>query len=286
MMNALEYLERNMDGDIDVNEAAGSACMSSFHFQRMFHMLTGVTVADYVRRRRLTLAAQELASTTARVGDVAIKYGYESPEAFSKAFSKAHGIAPSASKRPGVRLKAFPRLSFHISIRGDQDMEYTIAERAAFTVVGRAVRVSCKDGENLKTIPAFWGQVSTDGTIEALKTLSKGAKITGLSILGICTEFSGDMQEFTYLVAVETTDRIAPDGFVVKEIGAATWAAFDSVGPMPGAIQSVWQRIFSEFFPSTGFEHAPGLPELEVYGQGNPYDEDYHCQVWVPIVRK
>ena len=286
MMDALDYLEAHLNVDCDVAEAASVACSSPFHFQRMFYMLTGVTVAEYVRKRRLSLAAQELASSNIKVIDAALKYGYDTPEAFCKAFRKAHGLTPSAARRSGARLKVFPRLSFQISLKGDQEMDYRIVEKPAFSIVGKARRVSTRDGENMKVIPEFWNQTMRDGDVERLSALAHWDQVTDASFLGICMEFQHDQQEFTYLIAVEKREAPAPDGFVEKSIPAATWAVFESVGALPDAIQKVWGRIFSEFFPSTGFEHVEGGPELEVYPGGDVAADDYQCEVWVPVIKK
>jgi len=285
MMGALDYIERHMDGDIDMGEAASIACASPFHFQRMFHMLTGVTVVEYIRKRRLTLAAQELASTRVKVIDVALKYGYDTPEAFCKAFRRAHGITPSEARKAESRLKAVPRISFHVSLKGDQEMDYRIVEKPAFKVAGKGVRVSTKDGENLRTIPAFWQESMSNGTVDKLaKSVTPGG-VTGGAMLGICADFRQDIQEFTYIIGIENQDGVAPSGFELRSIPAANWAVFEAVGPLPDALQSVWARIFSEFFPSTGYEHAEGIPEIEVYPGNDVTADDYKCEVWVPIVK-
>lgn len=163
MAKALDYLEEHLEDALEIDEAAKMAYSSSFHFQRMFYMLTGNTVAEYVRKRRLTLAAQELAVNDVRVLDVALKYGYDSPESFAKAFKKIHGVSPSSAREPGISLKAYPRLSFHLSLKGDQDMDYRIEEKPAFTVAGKGIRVTTRDGENTRLIPKFWGESYDNG---------------------------------------------------------------------------------------------------------------------------
>lgn len=278
MTAALEYLEQTMDAPLDIAAAARTAYSSPFHFQRMFYVLTGMTVAEYVRKRKLTLAAQELAVGNAKVLDVSLKYGYESPEAFTKAFRKIHGIPPSAAREPGKKLKAFPRLSFQISLKGDEAMDYKIVTKEAFRVVGKSIRVTTRDKENLRLIPKFWEDSMKNGIYEKLCNTSADG-----NILGICADFSREMEEMTYMIAVEPGEK-GTEGMEVRELPAATWAVFQSVGPMPGAIQKVWSRIFSEWFPATGYEHAGG-PELEVYLPGCPTDPEYRCEVWVPIVK-
>lgn len=279
MNKALIYLDGCMEKEVNIEEAARLAYSSTFHFQRLFHALTGFTVAEYVRKRRLTLAAQELAAGSGRVLDVALKYGYDTPESFSKAFRKVHGISPSAAREPGVSLKAFPRLSFHISLKGDKDMNYKIMDKEAFQVIGKSIRVTTRDGENLRRIPAFWQEVMQDGTHDRLSALAGK-----MGLLGICMDFDQQQEMITYLIAIEKPEGPTPEGFEEREMPASTWAVFESVGVLPQAIQKVWERIFSEWFPATGYEHAGG-PELEVYPDG-PNDENYRCEVWVPIIKK
>lgn len=281
MMNkALDYLEEHLEESLDIEEAAKVTFSSSFHFQRMFNMLTGVTVAEYVRKRRLTLAAQELASSNIKVLDAALKYGYDSPESFSKAFRRVHGISPSAAREPGVSLKAFPRLSFHISLKGDKDMDYRIIVKDAFKVYGKGVKVTTKDGENKELIPQFWKECHTDGFCKRLCNYKGGDYM-----LGICMNDYKD-EQFTYLIAREKTEDISlPKEMDEWLIPAATWAVFESIGPNPEAIQKVWERIYSEWFPATGYEQAEA-PQLEVYPEGSVNEEGYRCEVWIPVIKK
>lgn len=269
-----------MTESLRIEDIAKVACVSPFHFQRMFGMLAGVTVADYIRKRRLTLAAQELAVSKIRVLDVALKYGYDSPESFAKAFRKAHGITPSAARESGVQLKAFPRLSFHLSLKGDQEMEYRIVQKEAFTVIGKSMEVTTREGENFRKIPLFWNEANADGTSDKLALIG-GDK----DLLGICMSMDMEKELLSYWIAVEAGPGVDAEGYETAVIPAASWAVFTSVGPMPHAIQNVWKRIFQEWFPATGYEHAGG-PEFELYPPGDPGAEDYACEVWIPVVKK
>ncbi|MEE4564121.1 AraC family transcriptional regulator [Paenibacillus polymyxa] len=279
--NALDLMEDRMQQPLNIDEIAKAAYSSPFHFQRMFYMLTGVTVAEYVRKRRLTLAAQELSLSTTKVLDVAFKYGYDSPESFSKAFRKVHGISPSEARNPGVNLKAFPRITFHLSLKGDQEMDYKIVEKAAFTVIGKSIQVTTKNGENLREIPKFWDRLNADGTSDRIHALG-----TGDDILGICLDMKHGEETFSYLIAAEGNEDVAAsNGLEARTIPAATWAVFTSTGPMPHSIQKVWQRIYQEWFPASNYEHSGG-PELEVYTMGDAHAEDYRSEVWIPITKK
>ncbi|WML43793.1 AraC family transcriptional regulator [Neobacillus sp. PS3-40] len=277
MNDAVEYLEANITEKLDIEKVAKIALSSTFHFQRMYYMLTGVTVAEYVRRRRLTLAAQDILSGE-KIIDVAYRYGYETPEAFTKAFKKMHGISPSVSRKPGTNLMAYPKLSFHISIKGDKNMNYKIIEKGSFSVVGKQTRISAVDGENFKQVPKFWDDCMNDGSYEWLR--SKASK---LGVMGV----SMDLQNFnngffTYLMGIEKIKDTLPKGYTSVTIPAATWAVFESAGPLPGAIGDITRRIFAEWFPATGYQHDCA-PELEVFLEGDIYSSDYKCEVWIPV---
>lgn len=280
MNAALDLMEKKLEGRLEIEAIAQAAYVSPFHFQRMFYMLTGMTVAEYMRKRKLSIAAQELALTTAKVIDVALKYGYDSPESFAKAFRKIHGIAPSEARNPGVRLKAFPRISFHLSVRGDQDMEYRIVEQEAFTVVGKSIQVSCQDGEHHRLIPQFWAECDRDGTVARLVTIGSGEHLYGITL-----DMQPDQETLTYMIATKGSPSSQAEGFSLRTVPAATWAIFASVGPVAAALPNVFQRIFQEWFPATGYEHAEA-PVLEVYPPGDVTAEDYRCEVWIPVVKK
>lgn len=159
-------------------------------------------------------------------------------------------------------------------------MDYRIEDKDAFTVVGKSYDVTCRDGENLRQIPMFWGACSGDGTLERL-----GALAAGDELYGICLDMKPDQETFTYMIACQADREAAPEGFASREIAGYTWAIFTSVGLMPGAIQNVFGRVYQEWFPATGYEHAGG-PEMEVYPPGDTTSEDYRCEVWVPILKK
>lgn len=159
-------------------------------------------------------------------------------------------------------------------------MNYRIVEKEAFEIIGKCKKVTTVDGKNLEMIPKFWEEAHSNGLCEKLYELAGK-----LGVLGVCMDFEQEKEEFTYVIAVEKPQIEVSGDFIEKEIPAATWAIFEAVGPIPGAIQETWQRIFSEWFPETGYEHA-NAPELEVYLPGNPMDSDYKCEVWIPIIKK
>lgn len=278
MLDSMEYIESNLDNELYIDDIAAIACMSKFHFQRMFNMLTGYTVSEYIRNRRITVAAQELVNTKSKVIDVAMKYGYESPESFSKAFRKIHGISPSDAKKDSQSLKAYPKLSFQIQIKGDVEMDYKIVEKEAFTVVGKSIRTTTIGGENNRKIAAFWEESNQNGfTTELAKNCGP------LGLIGICMEFDKQQENLTYLICAEKNIDQIPVDWEERQVPSATWAVFPVHGAMPDAMPRVWERIFSEWFPATGYEHAGG-PEMEVYlSDADPSSEDYYSEIWIPI---
>ncbi|TCZ79487.1 AraC family transcriptional regulator [Paenibacillus albiflavus] len=275
MEDALAFIESNLEESLNVETIAKAAYSSPFHFQRMFHMWSGITLGEYVRKRKLTLAAQELAVSSVKVVDLAFKYGYDSPEAFSKAFRKIHGIAPSEARQAGVSLKAFPRVSFQFDALGEDEIEYRIVQKEAFTVVGKSAEINC--GNEGRTRQWFWGESLADGTLSNLSALG-----TDTPLLGMTLNFD---EEFTYMIGREAGPDSLMDGLVLYTIPTSTWAVFPCDGSIPDAIQNGFRKIYQMWFPATDFEHA-GLPEIEVYLPGNSQAEDYRCEAWVPIVRK
>lgn len=280
MNNALEFIEENIENSITSDDIAKVAYSSKFHFLRIFNMLTGMTLGDYIRQRRLSLAAKDVISSNTKILDIAYKYGYETPEAFTKAFKKLHNISPSQARKKGKNLKAIPPISFEIKVKGEKKMDYKIIKKEEFKIAGISKRVTTKNGENYNIIPKFWDEVCENGTVEQIK------KNAGqLGILGVCYDSDSEQEEFSYMIAIEGDIIEGLDNYDVINIPECTWAVFESIGPMPDAIIKVWRRIFSEWFPATKYEHADA-PELEVYLPGNPNSEDYKCEVWIPIVEK
>ena len=279
---AIDYLEDNLAGDIDIAEAARRAVCSPFYFQRLFAIVTGMTVGEYVRKRRLTLAASDLASGNAKVIDVALAYGYDSPDAFTRAFRTMHGVTPQAAREPGTPLVACPRVSFHIELKGGIDMDYRVIEKPGFQVAVTTRRFTTENDRNFRDIPKWWQAFMATPDWRAMLSLTGNApgKVTGSEMLGIC--FADDKPvDFAYGIAVELPEGSGAGNFEKKAVPAATWAVFSCT---LADLQDVTRRIFSEWFPSVPFEHDD-KPELEVYlpgGQGPAMK----CEIWIPVVRK
>lgn len=284
MNSAMNYIEDHLDQEVDPAETAKRACCSVTHFQRMFSFVTGIHLSEYIRRRRLTLAAFELQEGYAKVIDIALKYGYDSPEAFSRAFKLLHGIMPTAARGKGIELKAYPRLSFHISIRGDVEMNYRIEEKQAFKMAGVAADMDCTNGKQYADIPKMWEAGLGDGSLERLGShfgLDPEKDLLHAALHSFRERY------FTYMIGAVVPPEADAGGYAVLEVPALTWAIFPTSEhteeQTTEAIQAVWKRIFPEWFPTSGYEHADG-PEFEMYynlGNGR-----FQTEVWIPVVKK
>lgn len=164
-------------------------------------------------------------------------------------------------------------------------MDYRIVEKPSFSVVGKALRVGTKDGENMRRIPQFWAECHDDGTNQRLWGIALNGSVLGNVMLGISMDFAPDMSEFTYMIGAEGTAADAVDGLEERSIPALSWAVFKADGAMPEAIQNAWSGIWSEFLPKEPYAHADG-PDMELYPPGDPMSADYVSEVWVPVVRK
>ena len=282
MNAAIDYIEENLADEIDFGEAARKAACSPFHFQRMFFAVNGLTPAEYARRRRLTLAATELTSGNSRVIDIAMKYGYDSPDSFARAFRNLHGVTPQAAREPGVTLTAYPRISFHIELKGGNDVDYKILERPAFQVAIKARQFTNLNGQNFKDVPVFWREFINSPEHPQMLSITdkKPGVVTGGEMLGVCYG-EADSGDFYYGIAVELPQGVSPGPFEKMEIPATTWAVFDCT---LANIKDAFKQIFLDWYTSTGYEH-PGTPDLEVYLPGGSAD-DMKVQIWAPVIKK
>ncbi|RUT47552.1 AraC family transcriptional regulator [Paenibacillus anaericanus] len=281
---ALQYIEENLDEDIDLKEAARLARCSEYHFSRMFSFLAGITLSEYIRRRRLTSAAFELQTGELRVMDVAVKYGYSSADAFSRAFQGLHGIPPSSVKLHGSSLKAYPRLTFQLTIQGGSAMNYRIIEKEPFYIVGITRRVPIQFNGVNPEIVSMWKSLTSDD-IYQLKKLSN---VEPQGLIQASLNFSeGRMEEegeLDHYVGVATTKE-CPEHLTKLDVPAATWAVFEAVGPFPDTLQNVWGRIYSEWFPTANYELAIG-PEILWNESKDVSSPTFRSEVWIPVLKK
>lgn len=287
---AIDYIEEHLQEKIDYVEVAKCACCSVYHFQRMFSFITDISLSEYVRRRRLTLAALELQNSPIKIIDLSMKYGYDSPEAFARAFQIIHGITPSQARNPGVALKAYPRISFHISIKGDVEMNYRIEHKEAFTMYGIERIFDMANEQNLKDIPQFWNESFADGSVDRL-ALSVGDKsgypANLCPVNALCGYRETGGTTFPYMLAALQTPTSQTANYTIAEVPASTWAIFTSEDyrqeETPEAIQGLTRRVYSEWLPTANFDHVGGY-ELEMYHE-RPNGMQY-AEIWIRVIPK
>ena len=284
IQRALDYTEAHLADTVDYEAAAREAASSAFHFQRMFTMLCGFTLGDYIRMRRLSLAAEDLMRTGDKVIDIAYRYGYDTPESFSRAFTRFHGVTPSGARRGGS-VKSFSRLSVKLILSGGTSMDYRIEKKDAFRLICKKKQVTAPQGDTATAdISAFWNAVGADGTMEKICRYGKFDTYHG--VLGVC--FSDEVADsgFPYGIGAEWNGAPVTDaGLDIVEIPAYTYAVFTCRGKMPDAFRETYKRICTEFFPQSNYEYGQGV-ELEVYPSADTQDPNYTCEIWIAVKEK
>ncbi|TFH58511.1 AraC family transcriptional regulator [Peribacillus frigoritolerans] len=284
MNGAIKFIEENLTNEIDFKEVARLAYCSEYHFKRMFSFLAGISLSEYIRRRRLTLAAFELKNNNIKVIDIAIKYGYSSPDSFARAFQHLHGITPSEARSNGHSLKAYPPMSFQLSIKGGSEMNYRVEEKEAFRIIGIKKRVPIIFNGVNPEIASMWKSLD-EKTINELKNLSN---VEPLGLLSASANFSeGRLEEkgeLDHYIGAATT-RECPDNLTQLNVDASTWAVFEVVGPFPETLQNVWGRIYSEWFPSSNYEQREG-PEILWNENKDITSPTFRSEIWIPVMKK
>jgi len=221
---AIRYIEEHITEKLTIEDIAKQAYVSPFYFQKGFAMLCDFTVGDYIRQRRLTLAGSELVSTDEKVIDIALKYGYDSPDSFTKAFTRFHGVTPTSVRKEGALIRAFAPLKIKFSLEGGCIMDYKIVEKETFTVLATSRMFSYETAK--AEIPQFWTEHYQAGN---------GNIVCGM--YGICIDENEGSDEFEYLIADDYHPSMeVPDGFVTRVIPKHTWAVFPCRGAMPSAL--------------------------------------------------
>ena len=277
--NSIQYIEDHITEDITVEDVAKCVGVSSFYFQKGFAMLCGFSVSEYIRNRRLALAGNDLLVTEEKIIDIAMKYGYDSPDSFTKAFTRFHGVTPTSVRKDAVLLKSFAPLKLKISLEGGYLMDYKIVRKEEFTVIANAKTFPYEGAK--ESIPQFWQEHFKSG---------KGAVVCGW--YGINIDLEMGQENFEYLIADPyNPQKEVPEGYEIRTIPAFEWAVFPCRGAMPTALQDVNTKIYTEWLPALKeYEFAAGYC-VEYYDDPTKYekgtlDENYYCEIWIPIKKK
>ena len=263
---SIDFIEKNLTEELDIEDIAAKAALSPFYYQRIFGALCGVTVGEYIRARRMTLAAQELNGKDVKVIDAAVKYGYDSPDSFSKAFQKFHGITPSQAKEPGALLRSFAPLHIRITMEGGTMMEYRIVEKAPFTIVG--VKKPFHSDSSYQEIPKFWDE-----------WLAQGENRPIMGTFGVCLDMKG--KDFDYWIAdLYLPWEDVPEGCETRVIPGSAWAQFPCTIK---TLQDTNTRIWSEWLPALQGYSLAGEYNIEVYLPPEEGSDDMKVFIWVPL---
>ena len=270
--DATEYMEENLTEDITLADISKAVNLSAFHFQRAFTLLTGMSPAEYLRKRRLSQAASELVKGDGKVIDIALKFGFNSPESFTKAFTRFHGVSPAQAKK-GEPIQFMSRYTVQITIKGGSIMEYKIEKWEEMDLLVHAKLFNAETSET--EIPKFWDEYYSN---------EEYRKIPGY--LGVCAQAKSGSDEFKYGIGCKASDVDGvPEGFEVIHIPEYDWAVFKCVGPSPNAIQDMWERIYKEWLPVSEYELIPDV-DIENYLPGDPSAADYVSEICIPVKKR
>ncbi len=293
MQKAIDYIEENLTEEIDYEKVAAESFSSSYHFQRVFGILCGYTLGEYIRMRRLSLAGAELAKGNAKVIDISIKYGYDSPDSFAKAFQKFHGITPSKARIDGSMLKSFSRLSIKISLEGGCTMNYRIEEKDEMILTGYKRRFSGVPGEREEQEKAMY--VNTRALQYILKGLSGNIEKDYNVIINI-----GD-DGYDFYIANQLTAYLRNNLNKTHVLGEEYSKHFENI-VIPKCTYAIFEteqcsypttvfldlrkKIAGEWLPNSGYQLA-NAPELVVthWFRGNKSNQRYR-ELWIPIEKK
>ena len=271
--DTVNYIETVLDGEIDEKKISSLSGYSYPMFSRLFSMLTETTLSEYIRTRRLTEAAIDLRDTDEKIIDIAMKYGYESPDAFGAAFKKFHGFTPSEVKE-GKPFKLVSRIRLALSVKGGRSMDIKIEKKQAFKVAGYN-----EQDINSSLCPNVWDKLYGKYSHEELAGLGKGESV------GVCHDVESP-DRINYMAGYITTDieKAKDMGLEILEVDEAEYAVVNLTGKVPECIHAGWKYLMEVFFPEHGYIHS-GKPDVEYYFKGDMHSSDYKMELWVPVVK-
>lgn len=277
---SVNYIEEHISEPLELERIAGCMNVSAFYYQKIFSILCGFTVGEYIRNRRLSLAGGELLSSEEKIIDIAMKYGYDTPEGFTRAFARFHGVTPSEARKRRF-ARSFEKITVEISVKGGSYMDYKIEKKKGFKIVAKEQRFEkIEDVQGRSDIPAFWTECHGDGTVKYLSESCKKDGVLGAAVVGMCMEDPVVAKDFPYLIGAEYGGGEVPEGYKIVDVPAAEWAVFKIDGLSEKSIQQTWHKIFAEFFPSSNYKPA-GNFDIEVY----PTDS-YKGEIWISVEGK
>lgn len=288
--STIDYIEKNITTIDNIEEIASANYVSSFYLQQGFQVMTGYTIKEYVRNRRLYLAALDIVNHKKKIIDVAFSYCYDTQESFSKAFKRFHGYSPKTIKKEQIRI--FNPLVIDIKINGGimEKLNYKITNMFPFKLIGFKKQFTFDEAFN--EIPKFWDEICQKYCypriyqgLSPINDYERAIIDNCIGEYGVCLD--NDSNSFTYYIAGRYTGGNIPEGMEIIELEAGEYAVFDSVGPIPETLQNLTNRIFKEFLPLNKDFELRGNIYLEWYDcvNGEKTDSTYHSQIFLPIKR-
>ncbi|RUL53968.1 AraC family transcriptional regulator [Lysinibacillus antri] len=278
----MDYIETHLTEDISGNDISKIVGLSDYHFKRMFSYMAGMSLNEYIKNRRLSVANAELVYG-AKVTDIAYKYGYQSIEGFSRAFREWSGFLPSEVAKNKIQ-KSFPKYTFFIDIRGGKSMEFKIEKKEKFNIVGVSKRVPIQfEGENNAII-----ELAQTITEQQRSEMHQLADLDPHQVLNVSYDFDdGFLEEkgyLTHMIGFATTKENPFDDLEQITIEESLWAIFPNQGPFPATMQETTAKIYSEWLPSSHYEVAdlPGISFTKYTGTS----ENVYSEIWMPVKKK
>lgn len=274
----IQYIEEHLTEEIEMKQIERLAQMSEYNFQKIFSILAGISLGDYIRKRKLSQSLYDLKETKLKIIDIAFKYGYQSSESYSRAFQQFFHISPSKARKEHMELKLFPKLSIRVQIKGGTEMNYYMTKKEAFFVTG--IKESYQTlAEGQQKIPEFWDRFNESERFE--KVIQEKEPSAPNTVLGICLPRDGEA--YDYFIGVYANEMTDKDGLETITIPETNWVVFKAVGKVPDAIRKTYQEIYESFFPSTSYKQKK-LPDFESYPLDlDPMSDDHITEIWIPI---
>ena len=290
LQQAIDYIEAHLMEEINYEDVAKQVHTSGYEFHRAFSFLTGMTANAYIRNRRLSLAGLELLETDARITDLALKYGYETPESFTKAFTRFHGIAPRAAREEAAKLTLFNPLAIKLTVEGGKSMDYRIVQtkELKFIALARSFRNEIINDDDNHEIPDFWAECNANSLLGPIWMLRPDGK---RDLYGLCSPTKEGSETFDYGIGIlidEDTAEFDPAemekaGFRIWDVKPGTYVVFDCVGNDGDCIRDTWEKFYKEFLPQMGYESVDETDYELYFDDGR---KDIFCELWIPIKKK
>ena len=287
---AISYIEAHLLEPLNYEDVAKQVHISGYEFHRAFSFLTGITVNTYIRNRRLSLAGREIVETDARITDIALKYGYDTPESFTKAFTRFHGVAPKYAREGSAKLVLFNPIVLKLTVEGGKSMDYRIVQtkQQKFLAVSRDFSNEIINDDDNHDIPDFWCECQDKNLIDPILDLRPAGK---RDLYGLCMPTKEGEETFAYGIGVLVDEDTAAfdlavmesRGFRFWDVKPGTYVVFECIGDDGDCISQTWAKFYQEFLPQMGYE-AEAETDYEIYP--DVVNEGVFCELWIPVKKK